>query len=236
MWRSIRYLAAAAIFVTLSAVASAYEVKPMIYDLKPSGREASKVLRVKNTSGNPITIEMKVARRSFDEKGREQRTPAEDDFVIFPPQTVIPPGVTQSVRVQYVGRAELKQSVAYAITVAQVPVKLPTDQRTGLKFVFNFSTAANVVPAGAKAKVETVSLTPTGKSLRLMVRNSGNKYANLSSSSVALGQVVIEGEAWRKALGPGWLLPGATRVIDLPLPGGATTTASAKFQFVETAL
>src|SRR5262249_32522680 len=107
----------------------------------------------------------------------------------------------------------------------------------GIQFVFNFSTVANVVPDGAKAKVEVVSAEPSAGKLRLTLRNAGNKYANLSLSTLALTagtyNAEIKGAAWQKALGSNWILPGATRVVDLALPAQAPQGVSAKLNYVE---
>lgn len=220
-----RIAAAAATIFALAGAAQAYQVSPMIYDMKPSGQGASAVIRVANTNAAPITIEVVAEKRIFDEKGTESREPADKDFVLFPPQGIVQPGATQAVRVQYVGSPQLDKSVTYTITVKQVPVKLPNDGKSGVQFVFNFSTVANIVPDGAKAQVETVSLTPAGKLLKLTLHNTGNKYANLAQSKVALTgngfNMTIKDEDWRKALGSSWILPGGTRVVELPKPDKA---------------
>jgi len=147
------------------------------------------------------------------------------------------PGATQAVRIQYVGATTLDKSSTYTITVKQVPVKLPNDGKSGVQFVFNFSTVANIVPAGAKPVIETASVTPSGKTVKLTLKNNGNRYANLSTSTVELSggtfKTVIKDDAWRKALGASWILPGGTRVIEIPKPDKAPATLAAKFTLVE---
>lgn len=220
--------------------AYAYQVAPMIYDLKPSGRGATAVLRVKNDSERPITIELVAEKRDFDETGKESRKPADDDFVLFPPQAVIAPNATQAVRVQYVGDANIKQSVMYTVTVKQVPVDLPTTGPSGVQFIFNFSTLANIVPEGAKADVQIVSMTLAGDNYALRLHNAGTKYANLALSRVTLtsgGQTqVIDGDPWRKALGVSWMLPGNDRVVLIPKASITLAgTPTAAFELVEAA-
>jgi fimbrial chaperone protein len=230
-----------AIALAFAGVAHAYQVVPMVYDMKPSGQAASTVIRVNNTNASPITIEVVAERRLFDENGTESRQPADKDFVLFPPQGVVQPGATQAVRIQYVGPQKLDKSATYTITVKQVPVNLPNDGKSGVQFVFNFSTVANIVPDGAKPQIETVSFKPEGKTLKLTLRNAGNKYANLALSSISLSGAgfnsVVKDEAWRKALGSSWILPGATRIIELPKPDKAPAEGlTAKFSFVEAKL
>lgn len=225
----------------MSASAYAYQVTPMIYDLSPTGTDATNVIRITNTQDQPITVEMQAEQRLFDDAGKESRKPADDRFVLFPPQAIVQPGATQAVRVQYVGPQTLDKSETYTVTVKQVPVQLPNDGKTGVQFVFNFSTVANIVPPGAKAQIaapsEPLTVSPDGKTLRLTLRNTGTKYANLSRSTVELAggayRTTIKDEQWRKALGTSWILPGGTRVIELPKPDKAPAQLSATFKFVE---
>lgn len=238
MNRLLNIAAVSAFALGLAGAAQAYQVAPMIYDMKPSGQGASSVIRVNNTDASPITVEIVAEKRLFDENGKESRAPADKEFVLFPPQAVIKPGATQAIRVQYVGPQQLAKSETYTITVKQVPVQLPNDGKSGVQFVFNFSTVANIVPDGAKSKVDAVSLTPEGDKLKLTLQNSGNKYANLTSGNVALSgsgfQATISEEEWRKALGTSWILPGGKRVIELPKPGKAPAQGlTAKFTLVE---
>lgn len=224
--------AAMAAMSAMPAPALAYQVSPMISDLAPSGQAASTVLRIQNDSDKPITIEMVAEKRSFDEAGAEHRTPADDDFVLFPPQAVIAAGATQAIRVQYVGTPSLTHSETYTVTVRQVPVQLPNNGQTGVQFLFNFSTLANIVPAGAKADVRVTSLEPVnGGGYRLHLTNQGTSYANIAAASVAIGGVEIPSEIWRKALKTSWLLPSGSRVVDIPtvpaVPSGATAATYA---------
>ena len=233
----IRSIAVAAALLAIPATALAYQVSPMIYDMAPSGAKAAHVIRINNTQAQPITVELVAEQRMFDEAGKETRAPADDKFVLFPPQAIVQPGATQAVRVQYVGPQQLDKSETYTVTVKQIPVQLPKDGKTGVQFVFNFSTVANIVPAGAKPVIETASVTPSGKTVKLTLKNSGNRYANLSTSTVELSggsfKTVIKDDAWRKALGSSWILPGGTRVIEIPKPDKAPATLAAKFTLIE---
>jgi fimbrial chaperone protein len=237
MLKTLRTFSILAALALPCATATAYEVSPMIYDMAPTGQGATSVIRVHNTNAQPITIEIQAERRMFNDKGEESRAPADADFVLFPPQAIVQPGATQAVRIQYVGATTLDTSSTYTITVKQVPVKLPNDGKSGVQFVFNFSTVANIVPPGTKAQVDVVSIAPTGKTLTLTLKNNGNKYANLALSHVDLAggtfKSTIKDDVWRKALGTSWILPGNTRIIEIPKPAGAPATLTAKFTLVE---
>lgn len=211
--------------------ASAYQVAPMIYDLKPSGAGAATIIRVRNDGDKPLTIELEVEKRAFDENAVESRTPADDDFVIFPLQAVVQPGKVQAVRVQYIGKPDIAQSQTYLVTVKQVPVALPDQKQSGVQMVFNFSTMASVTPEGAKANVELVSSVRDAKGLELRLRNTGTRYANLVSSKVTVGGKAIADESWRGALRTVWLFPGQDRIVRI---ADAPTDGDVAFEFVET--
>lgn len=230
--RFCRSLALAALIglVLPPVPAGAYQVAPMIYDLKPSGSEAATIIRVRNDGDKPLTIELDAERRSFDENGVEKRTPADDDFVLFPLQAIVQPGKTQAVRVQYVGKADLTRSETYLVTVRQVPVSLADRKESGVQMVFNFSTMATIVPEGAKPDVQLVSATREGKDMVLRLRNSGTRYANIGAAKVTVGGQAVKDEDWRKALRTVWLLPGMDRVVRIP---DAPATGEASFELQE---
>ena len=46
-------------------------------------------------------------------------------------------------------------------------------------------------------------------------------------------RTTVKDEEWRKALGTSWILPGGTRVIELPKPDKAPAHLKATFKFVD---
>jgi fimbrial chaperone protein len=131
--------------------AAAFRVDPMSADLASSGPDAKAEIRIENPHDHPITIELVTEQRDFDANGKETRTPAEDDFLIFPPQTLVQPGKTQLVRYQYIGDPKIPATKAFVINVRQLPIDLKPDAASGMKFLYNFGLARYVVPEGAVA-------------------------------------------------------------------------------------
>ncbi len=174
----------AATAVLFATPAAAHRVYPMSYELAPTGSGASTVLRVDNTTDRPITLEVVVEKRSWDEAGQETRTPAEDDFVVLPPQMVVERGKTQAVRIQYVGEPVVNDTAMYVIGINQVPVVDP-NAPTGVQFVINFGTAAYVVPAGAKTELKVVSVKAASEPglMDVLLENTGSRYAPLGNTT-----------------------------------------------------
>lgn len=221
-------LAAAAL---LSTPAQAHRVYPMSYELAPVGSGAATVLRVDNTTDRPLTLEVTVEKRSWDERGNETRTPADEDFLVLPPQMIVEPGKTQAIRVQYVGDPAIDQTAMYVVGVNQVPVADP-NAGTGVQFVINFGTAAYVVPAGAKTELKVVSVSPASDpgQIEVTLENTGARYAPLGSTTWTFtngaGQSMeLSGDPLREALVASVVPSRARRVFTLATSQGFDTTS-----------
>lgn len=183
------------------ANAQSIGVEPLFLEVSPT---ESSALRVRNSSASTVTVEIEVAERFVDENGVQTRKPADDDFLLFPPQAIVAPSSLQVFRMQPIG-ASTTQSKSYFVTVRQVPVQLPDIEGEGarLRVVFAFDSAVHVVPKGAKPEPVLVSAAPSrmemeipteefktesnGSQTRIMkkvevpaaeftMRNDGNKY------------------------------------------------------------
>jgi fimbrial chaperone protein len=211
--RKLYFLAVAACLAPATpSMAQSVGVEPLFLEIAPSQTSA---LRMKNSSTNPVTVEVEVAERTVDEEGVQKRKPSDDDFIVFPPQATVPAQSLQVIRLQPVSPT-LTQSKSYFVTVRQVPVEMPTTG-TGarLQVIFAFDSAVHVVPRGAKPELVIVGAKPartmievatdefktepSGRRTRVMkqvdvpaiaitVRNDGNKYFYLQDI-VLSGQI-----------------------------------------------
>lgn len=210
---------------TVSHMAHAFRVSPMVYDLSPSGAQASKTIRVQNTSEEKLPIEIYAEKRIIHEDGSESREPADDDFLIFPPQAILEPNGVQAIRVQYIGDPAIESSKGYVVTVAQIPVDLNNLESSGVQFTFQFGTSVNIIPQGAKAKISVLSTTAKEGQIAINVKNIGKSYTRLSIGQWILSnnegkKVTIEGNELKEAIPQPLIQPNTTRNITLPLPDG----------------
>ena len=184
---TLNKLVLAGMFFTTAAIFSmpayAQRVQPMSYELQPSGSASTTALRIENTSQTSMTIELSVSKISLDVTGIETRSPAEDDFLIFPPQMILKAGKTQAVRVKYIGDPTIKVSQPYRISIKQVPIDMTGQGKSGVGMVVNFHTLAIVSPAKAKTDlvVESMQRNADG-SWDLLIANKGTKLARLSKT------------------------------------------------------
>ena len=174
---------AAVSLALVSTSAHAQRVQPMSYELGPSGSKASTSLRIENTSKVDMTLELLANKISVDENGNESLTPAEDDFLIFPPQLILKAGKTQAIRVKYIGEPTIKQSEPYRISVKQIPIDLSGGGKSAVGMVVNFHTLAHVTPQSAKVdlQVTKIATAPSG-GWALSISNSGKKMGRLSQT------------------------------------------------------
>lgn len=207
------------VFLTLSLCitgatpALAMRVAPMVSELSTSGSGAVARVEVGNVGSAALPFETKITRIEFDENGTLIETPAEDDFIVFPPQGLVPVSGRQVVRVQWVGDAAIPVSRAYYLWIQQLPVE--TDPKKigdgsaaiSIDILYTMKSLMVVAPAGAKPDVEVVSIEPQmvtppvptvdpsikleteqaapqpEPGLKITVANKGNRYALMSGAT-----------------------------------------------------
>lgn len=229
----IRWLLSSIIVVFAAGLsATAMSVNPIVLDLDAFGQNASAQINVTNTQGTDLPIELKISRVSIDETGNVSvEEGGEEDFLIFPPQALIPPGETQVFRVQWIGAPDIEVSQSYVITVVQLPIEMP-DGASGIQLLYNFQVVANVAPPNGVADLSVASSavqTDENGIARpvLTLTNGGNEHAYLSRSKIRVQQLdevgksiwsaTLEPEDIAQSMGVGLVQPGRSRKFALPM-------------------
>ena len=140
-----------AAFMAPSADASSLGVEPLFLQISPT---QSAAIRVNNPSDVIQSVEVYIYEREVDARGEQTRIPADDDFIVFPPQAAIKSGSTQVFRIQPVA-PDLTKSRSYFVTVRQIPVDFDPAAGEGarVRVVFAFDAAVHVIPDNAKSEV-----------------------------------------------------------------------------------
>lgn len=207
----------------------AMSVKPIVLEMSAAGNSNRAQLSVLNDASKPLPVEIIISQIELDENGGIVSKPAGDEFLIFPPQALIPAGATQSFRVQWVGD-QIEKSQSYVFSVNQVPVKMP-EGTSGVQIVFNFATIVNVAPQGGQSSIDLIEAgvgeDDKGKTRpTVTVKNSGNSHAKLTDATIKLSSgswsQTLAPEQLRQTMGVGLVQPGKTRRFLLPvdLPDG----------------
>lgn len=175
------------IFVTgllISPFVNALQMEPLSLVLKPSGAGANQILRVINETSKPVAVQFNMTtRKQVDNK--EVRVSADDKFMIYPPQTIIPPRSAQKVRIQWLGESQMKDEQAYRFIAEQVYVSLEKEQ-TGINMLMKLEGALYVQPSKTKSNVKITSVKPEGNKLGVTIQNMGNRHQLLNKATVDL--------------------------------------------------
>lgn len=212
-------------------VAQAMTVQPVVIDMQTAGRQMSSVITVENTFATPLPVELSIQELELTPDGVKQTGNDPGDLMIFPPQTLIEPGQTQTFRVQYVGDPALAKSKHYYVTVAQLPVKLPEGQ-SAIQILYNFQVLVSVAPVGIKPQISVQSAeigkNQAGKPIPVVtVANDSTAHGYLANGRLrivqkdAAGKQVftksMSGAEIQQSMGFGLIGGGQTRKVSVPV-------------------
>ena len=212
-------------------VATAMTVQPVVVDLRTGGRQMSALVTVENSFSTPLPVELRVREATFELLGLQQTEVESNDLLVFPPQALIPPGQSQSFRIQWVGDPALSGSKHYFITVAQLPVQLPEGQNA-IQILYNFQVIASVGSAGSKPalRVTSAKIEPNAAGIGrpvVNIENLGENYGYLADGQVRIIQKDATGkEVFRRVFSPaevqqnlgfGLVPAGQKRQMNLPI-------------------
>lgn len=229
--RLVAALAPAALLC--SAPAAAYDLKPIVVQLSPTGNGSSQTLVITNSHEVPIAIEVRAYRREQLADGEDRLTPEDQDILIYPPQMVIPPLASQSFKVQWVGDPAPTSELAYRIVTEQLPIRFKEvvdgNRSANLTVRYRYEAALYIEPRGAApaarlASVARVKGDDGSDQLELRIASEGTMRAILDTPRLAIsgasgGQAELSGEQVQPLDGLN-ILPGVERVVRIAAPAG----------------
>ncbi len=223
----LRLLRALVALATLASCvpAHALTVAPMQIEMISAGSRSRATVSVVNNSDQPLPIEAVVQRMSLDESGKPATAKADEEFLIMPPQALIPPGATQNFRIQWLGEPMIDTSQSFYVFFNQVPVKAPQG-KAALQVVMSMAVMVNVAPPQGTPDLKVVGTgIVTDRSGKrhptITVQNPGRIHALLPQSTIRLSGAgwseTLQPGALSEALGSGLVQPGKRRKFVLPL-------------------
>lgn len=216
-----------------SIALQAMTVEPMLLDLSSSGKGRQQSFIVMNNSAVQLPIDLNVFQVDIGLNGEAKKTPIASDFLIYPPQAMVPPGGSQVFRLQWIGEPDILVSRSYRLMVSQVPVKLAKDE-SGIQIVTSFGVTVNVAPPSGEPKIVVTRIEPVldneGKRrAALTVKNLGNRHAYMRQSAINLSggswSTEITPSGFAQQLGFGIVQPGKERRFVLPVEVPASVSA-----------
>ena len=244
--RRWRALAAALVLLwTPITAAFAMRVSPMVVEMSSRGSDAVSRIEVQNVNPSNLAFETRIYRMTFDDKGEIVEVPADDMFLVFPPQGVLPPGGRQVVRLQWVGPAEPPTSEAFYVSFNQLPVALEPGKSdtvsAQVQVVYHLKALVVVAPPGAKPNVEAASVRPIsftpdptqagaqlppGPGVEITLKNTGRRHAMMSAFGWRLEGTDTQGKPLRidisteelnRAVGTGYVPALGERIFRIPV-------------------
>jgi fimbrial chaperone protein len=228
----VRGLLLASALLASTVPSNAYDLKPILIQLAPSGTGAAQSMIITNTHDEPIAIEIKAYKRSQNLDGSDSREPEENDLIISPPQMVIAPKSSQSIKVRWVGSATVDRELAYRIVTSQLPIKFKSasqgEVNAQLSMNYSYEAALYILPQNAVRNARLVSLTPVQdaagqQQMEVRIASEGNSRAILRNPTLIVksksgGEALsLNGEA-AKELSNLNILAGAERIVRIPWP------------------
>ncbi|MBS0243644.1 MAG: molecular chaperone [Proteobacteria bacterium] len=231
----MRILLGLTVFLLSATIAAAQgiTVSPMQVEMVSSGAHNRAVVSVVNGSNQAMPVEAVVQRMALDENGKSHTAKAGDEFLVMPPQAMIPAGATQNFRIQWLGDPVIDQSQSFFIFFNQVPVKTPQG-KAALQVVMSMGVMVNVAPPQGSPSLNLVS---TG----IIADKSGRRHPTITVSNptkvhalLPQATVKLSSGSWSETLsagliservGIGLVQPGRQRKFVLPvdLPPGVNS-------------
>jgi len=207
-------------FVTYQT--SALQLNPLSVIVKPTGGGSRQTFKVTNESNKPIAVQFSVTTRQ-QINNKEVRRPADRDFMIYPPQTIIPPRTTQKVRIEWLGKKPVAKELAYRLIAKQVYVSLEKQKQTGISMLMTLVGALYVQPNNTKSNLQVRAVQRHGNKLAVTIANSGTRHQLMNYATLTLRNgakvINIKGKSLIGIEGNN-VLAGATKRFFINLPHG----------------
>nr|WP_041396916.1 fimbria/pilus periplasmic chaperone [Spirochaeta africana] len=147
---------------------------------------SSQTFQLHNPGNSPIAIELSMHTRELQPDGSEVREPANDLFSIFPGRVILDPGERRTVRVRWIGPAEIDSEQAFRLLAEQLPVNLTGDEAAPesggvITIMYRYLAAVYVTPERAEADVHAEVIDATNGETRIRISNSGSQHRLLNS-------------------------------------------------------
>ena len=156
-------LGAGAIVVALTSAAHAFQFAPLRTVLKSSGASTKQTYEIKNTKGTPLPVQISVSHWAFDEAGVEVDGELADDlFLVYPVEVLVPPGGSSTVRLRWVGGQALETTKVFRIVAEELvlPMKVKgevTEPRGRIQTKLRYKGVIEVVKPGGEPDIKFMS-------------------------------------------------------------------------------
>lgn len=207
--------------------AEAMRVSPMVAELTTTGAGSTARIEVGNIGNAALPFETVITEVDMTGDVITEK-PADEEFLVFPPQGLVPTNGRQVVRVQWVGAPDLDASRAFYLSVRQLPVEVtPSGEGGGslqVSVLYTMKALLVVAPPNARPDVrvekvvpamvsppaieidpaltggEQVGPPPAEPGIEVTLVNQGKRYALLSGATWSVSGTDLSGQPYNKTL------------------------------------
>lgn len=216
------------------SVLAGFDFAPIIASVAPSGQAATTSFTVTNLDATKLPVQISIVPREPDLDGKEvyKENPAvEEMFRIFPNQMVLDPKSSRTVRVTYIGKADVKAELSFRIIAEELPVDLDDPKKKYTKPIAKITMSTRyvgslyVTPKAAKPEIiiEGKKSETASNNLILDITNKGTAHQiyrkpTVKIQSLLTGKEVVLSENDTRPLMSQNILAGRSRRYSLPWP------------------
>lgn len=241
------FLGACVLLIGAAGAAYAMRVSPMVIEMETTGGSAVARIEVQNVNRGNLAFETRIYRMTYDEAGNIVETPADDKFLVFPPQGVLAAGGRQVIRLQWVGDPNPETSEAFYVSINQLPVEFSPSSTESVaaqvQLLYNMRALVVVAPPGARPDVRAAAARPityqappepgaepgpAREGVEVTLRNTGRRHAMMANFGWRLEGMDKQGQRLRvdiapeeliRAVGTGYVPALGARTFRLPVDG-----------------
>lgn len=228
----------AVLLMAVSGSSHGMGLSPMELEMTTVGSQSRSQLVVRNDSARPLPVELSYQQLSYTENGDQRTSPANDELLILPQTAIIPPGASQTFRIQWVANPDIGKSQSFLVIASELPVKLPSSQGgSHIQVVTAFGAILNVAPIKGEASLKIVQWAPAkmrngDPAAAVLVENPGNVYALLAKASFKFGDQAVAPHDIQQHVGYGVVEPGKRRRFLIPLKHAGAGQATIEYRDV----
>jgi fimbrial chaperone protein len=205
-----------------AATASNFTVTPTEVNLSASATSALVTLR--NGGKTPLRFEITLVKWSEDERGKMTLDPS-SDVTFFPKLVELPGGASRNIRIGINPGLARDVEQSFRLFVEELPDQsAPVANAVALRTKMGIPVFVRPAKPARSAAIDGVSV-ENGKVLT-RIRNTGNLHVNVENIIVkgtggsAVPTFTKEGQGW-------YVLPGATRIFEVPMTAAECKATSA---------
>ncbi|GAB3546607.1 hypothetical protein GCM10027343_24630 [Noviherbaspirillum agri] len=204
----------------LPRLALAFDVTPTVSVIELPAKRSGITLSVNNPRKVDLPVTFEIFERFINEDGTERHEPADDAFMVFPPQAVIAPQSSQAIRVQWLD-APPETSRSFTLYAVEIPVDLSGANESKVHTVLRMGASVHVAATGTRAEPVLAAATAVDNGVRVSLSNSGKRFYYVDNVTLEFPDQRLTGMELANAAGRTLIPPGATRTFDLTGVQGA---------------